>query len=554
MPQHRPSNAPSPSNNYIEVSDQTQLPTDSPNIENIPELTKRIALDIEKLQAEAIRYEEAALAARQKSALLQNILNSYLNSTLPLFRLPDEILTVIVEQCVEADTTGHALSNHAITRVLARTSRRWRRLVLSTPSLWKIVRVNTVIHKECPQSWETLLRSWLQHSEPLPISCLAIFGEIGRGGYNMILLQLLISQAYRWHHVDFDFGSDSALYYQLTHTRSHMAHLCSLYLAVAAVTDEHASGNTSQAFLFAPELREATLFNDITPGARQIILTLPWSQLQELSWSVNTPCEFLDVTPHLSTLRYCYLEIASDTEVDDRQVVTLSHLRHLEVYGPYLGVIKLLDHLTLPSLGDFGMHFKEFVNIVGDLILSTFVALQKRSSCHPGFLSSHLMIFSSPSLEEGIETVEELSLEMGTIIDNTQALFNLRTIKLFRKLRILHVLFEDLSETLLSQLADVMEARCRPTSDTRCLEQLSLEVIQWDDRPKTLLSTRSPSFRRILDLQRHGLALQGEVIDGVWHSRYRDTRWCAGDVTKDERRWARFGYCDWLKDSIYNFG
>ncbi|EEB98297.1 hypothetical protein MPER_02221 [Moniliophthora perniciosa FA553] len=188
------------------------------------------------------------------------------------------------------------------------------------------------------------------------------------------------------------------------HTKSHMVHLHSLHLDSTAAVDGRAL-NVSQAFGSAPGLREVTLFSGITPSTRHTILTLPWSQLQELSWSVNTPCEFLDVAPHLSTLRYCYVEIASNTEVDDRQVVTVSHLQHLEVYGPYLGVIKLLDHLTLPSLGDFAMYFKELVNLVGDLILSAFMALQKRSSCHPGFLSSSLMIFSSPALETGMEMI-----------------------------------------------------------------------------------------------------------------------------------------------------
>ncbi|KAK7043160.1 hypothetical protein VNI00_008514 [Paramarasmius palmivorus] len=544
----------SPSDVALESLGQMQLSMTHLDVTGISTLARQVALNIEKLQEDATRHEEAARAARQKASLLQATLNSYTNAILPIFGLPDEILINIAELCVEADTAGHALSIHATQRVLAQLSRRWRRIVLSTPSLWRIVRVNTAIHRDTPQRWPFLLKRWLQYSDPSPISCLAFFGIGGRDGYNRAILELLVSQAHRLHRVDIDFGNDTTLYYQFTDMRWHMPHLHSLEIAVTIPnTESTATSSDREAFLSAPNLKEATLYNDEPRGLRGCVL--PWSQLLELSWSLNTPGDFLNVVPHLSSLRCCYLEIVSNGDVRGSQMIVLNHLRHLEVYGPFLGTIEILKRLSLPCMKGFETHFIEYLDKdAADAVLSSFAALQTRSRCSTRLFSAPMMLFTSPScpaIADDLVSVQELALEVGTVNTINDDFSNLGKNRLFPNLRILHISFEDLSEALLSDVADVVEKRCRPNSRTsQRLEQLSMEVVIWKDRlPERILDT-SPSFRRILDLQKHGLKLLGEVIDGTWHSSYRDTSWTAGDLTRDERRWARFGYSDWLKDNL----
>ncbi|KAK7043158.1 hypothetical protein VNI00_008512 [Paramarasmius palmivorus] len=536
--------------NHVQLLNELQSLAANSDVDGISKFTKQIAVNIEELRAEAVRYEAAARAARQQSDTLQGVLNSYTNTTLPIFRLPDEILVVIAEMCAEVDTANHALSESAMPWVLMQTCRRWRTLALYSPSLWRIIRVNTG-RDGYSHHWKALLKAWLRYSEPLPIRCQAIFGDRGKFGTNDAILHLLVSQTHRWHCVDFDFGTQVALYHWFTGMRLHMPHLQSLYLAVTIRGDSVAPRSTSEVFLSASKLREVMLFNGGPLGFMQTMILLPWSQLLELSWSPNAPYMFLDIAPHLSSLRYCYLELVSEEDDGNaRQIVTLIQLRHLEVFGPFAGVLQVLDHLSLPSLERFEMNFEEMVSIATNEALSSFIALQKRSLCCPRFLSAPSSLFTAPSClasAEDTANIHELTLQLGITNDNDQSFANLSSANgLFPNLRILHLLFEDISEVLLSQVADFIETRFQQESRAKChLEQLSIETISgWAN---TRIPGDSPSFLRILRLREYGLELQGEVVKGTWCSTHRDIQWTAGYHTMDRRRWARFGYHDWLR-------
>ncbi|ESK93838.1 hypothetical protein Moror_13088 [Moniliophthora roreri MCA 2997] len=525
-----------------------RIPAD---IDHLADAMKRIALDVEKLQADAVMHERAALAARQKSLHLQRILNAYVNATLPIFRLPEEILSLVLEHCAVADTSGHVLSQLAAPWVFARTCRRFRSVALSTPSIWTLVRLNTKhISPHSPQTSLNMLRLWLERSNPLPISCLALLGGSETNIDSAKALDLLVSQCRRWVDVDLSFGSQGELCYRLADKDGLMPHLRSLRISVTITQGAYQPGReVSQVFCHSPSLKEATLFISSLIPIRPV-MSLPWPQLEELAWSVTSPAECLDIAHSFTNLRYLYLEILIDSDLGNQQL-RLPHLQHLKMYGPCFAIIKLMNRLILPNLTDFGMNFKEYIHSVADRILASYVRFQKRSVCSPSHFSVPVTLFStpnSPTIATDMHSVREISIQVGSINNNTQAFLNLTQTPLFRNLRILHVHLEDLSEPLVTEVINLIEARCRSGS-RGTLEEVSMDAIQYADRPSAYLSADSPAVRRLLELRKHGLVIQGRIVDGQWHSSYRDTHWVSGDLTLQERRWVRFGYCDWLKVS-----
>ncbi|ESK80835.1 hypothetical protein Moror_4306 [Moniliophthora roreri MCA 2997] len=532
------------------VQDPT-LPTF--DLDNLSEALKHISTEMHKVQSHANAFEEAAVTARSRVSRLHSILKSCQNLSVPLVRMPEELLAMVFEYCVRADTSGHAFSKYAMPWVLTQTCRRWRTIALCTPSLWSIVRVNTKLMSTLPYHDSSLdmLRTWLERSQKLPIYCLAIFAETSPLSFNTRILDLLISHSTRWLSVDLTFGTQSELYFQLSTVDPYLPLLHSSRLNVTILDTAENIGRASVHWN-TPNLTEAVFLVTSDSPDHTPDMVPSWSQLEEFAWIANTPKAFMDIAPAFALLRYCHLNISRDTVMNGMQRCTLPNLRHFDVFGPFRSVLAILNCLSLPALHDLDMDFHESIGTAADHLLTSLGRLQARSRCHLRHISAPFPLFSSPnapSLVEKFGPVVELRILLSTEEDNQQAIDNFRNTNIFRQLTMLHLLFReqpDSESTLFSEVVSVVEARRSSKAGVSALENLSLDLIRSSTSTDDHISAHLPPFQRLLQLEQGGLLLLGAVVGHKWCSIYGDAHWNSGDFQRAARRWARFGYSDWL--------
>ncbi|KAI3603919.1 hypothetical protein WG66_004478 [Moniliophthora roreri] len=518
---------------------------------------KQLAIDMERMTAHADTYEEAAVIARKKARHMQRILNSYKNSLIPLVQMPPEVLALVFERCVELDTSGHALSGRSMPWVLSHTCRRWRSIILSTPSLWQILRLDTAyLQGRSHDNLLDVLQTWLERSQPLPLSCFAMLEEEEWEHFNGKVVDALIQHASRWRHVDLCFGTQRQLFHRLRKVDPYLPFLLSIRIEVILAGSPEPPGNITMQWE-APNLKEATLFIQNDSKATNPALALPWSQLEEFEWSPNIPKTFLHLPPSFDNLRYCYLRISHHVDVDILSRHTLPRLRRFDLSGSYRSIISILDRLILPILERLDTDTDEQIGPVADQVLFSIARLQLRSACQISSLSAPFSLFSSPSsplIMEKVGTIHELRVLLSAEENNEQAFSNFLLPTMFPNLKVLHILYREPPEevlSLFSRMVQMVESRRNPQTlrhGLRQLEKLSFDVIRLSEMPDLRISTHLAPFQRLLQLQRGGLVLLGSVVDGKWHSYYGDGGWNDEDFRRSARRWARFGYSDWFYD------
>ncbi|ESK80826.1 hypothetical protein Moror_4314, partial [Moniliophthora roreri MCA 2997] len=524
------------------------------DLDHLSDIIKQISTDMHRAQSHANTLEEAALSARTKASHLHSILNSYKNLSVPLVRIPEELLALIFEHCVRTDSSGHAFSMRATPWVLAQTCRRWRAAALATPSIWSVVRVNTKLMgaRQCHERSLDMLQIWLDRSQKLPISCLAIFDEAKPFAFNAQVLDIFITRSSRWLSVDFDFGSQSELYYRLPAVNSHLPMLYSSRFNVSIQEGAEHAGRHEFLSWNTPNQKEATFLIGSNSQGCSLEIVPTWRQLEEFTWLLNTPKGFLDVAPAFSLLRYCHLSISRDADVNGVQRCILPSLRHFDIFGPFRSALVILNCLSLPALQDLDMDFHESIGTAADHLLISLGRLQARSRCHLRHISAPFPLFSSPnapSLVEKFGPVVELRILLSTEEDNQQAIDNFRSTNIFRQLTTLHLLFReqpDSESTLFSEVVSVVEVRRSSKAGVSALENLSLDLIRSSSSTDDRISAHLPPFQRLLQLEQGGLLLLGAVVGHKWCSIYGDAHWNSGDFQRAARRWARFGHCDWL--------
>ncbi|ESK81701.1 hypothetical protein Moror_15840, partial [Moniliophthora roreri MCA 2997] len=520
------------------------------DFDHISDAMKQITVDVERIHVHADTYEEAALTARKKALHMQSILNSYRNLSIPLVRMPTEILTLLFESCVRSDTGGDSLSHEAMPFVLSHVCRRWRMIVNSMPSLWQTIRLHnqkTVAHNRCLPSL-SILRLWLDRSEPLPISCLAILDAPDLCEYNLKTLNLLIQHSQRWFAVHFSFGNQGGLYH----------HLCSIPPLLPLLrhfrveVDIRIGSHLVLATWTAPNLKEATLLVQSTSSTATTV-RLPWSQLEGLVWFPNTPRSFLDISSAFLRLRRCCIQISRHVDIDSLHQSTLPHLHQFEISGPYRSIIEILCCVSLPALEILDVDPDEQIGPVADQLLSAIARLQLRSPCDIRCFSAPFSLFSSPNspaLVSNIDTIQELRISISTEEENDISITNLMGPNTLRNLKVLHLLFREPPEedvTLLDKIVELVAfRRQRKPSSGLCLDKLSLDVIRTPEVPDIHISIQSKAFQKLFKLQREGLSLLGSAMNEEWHSFFGDTRWSNEDLQRAAQYWERFGYSDWL--------
>ncbi|KAG7088108.1 hypothetical protein E1B28_012133 [Marasmius oreades] len=524
------------------------------DLNHLRKITNEVAEEARRISAVADKLEEVALSARRESDRWRAILKSYQNHALPVFRLPTEVLTLIFGRCVEQDGTGHVFSCHSMPWKLARTCRYWRSVALSTPSLWNVVRLTSSRAVQRPHAVE-MLRIWLERSQPLPISCLITLGDLTLKELELEVLVTLLSHSVRWAHMDLDFRHHGDLYHRLASSDINLPLLVSLRMRVKMLSPHPAFsehwGHLPNRWT-APKLTEVSVSLLDRQGFIPIFV-IPWSQLTELSWSTSLK-SFLEIGATFSHLQYCMIDIDPPypTSVTDiPKQFSLPQLRHLHLSGDLLSVFYFINHISLPVLEDLALDFWEQISAVSHHLLSALGRLRTLQ-----YLSVPLAIFDcrdAPALSESFGSIRELSLVLSTEESYDQALPHFLHSRILQKLEILHLTFRgdpEKASRSFEDTLDLVETRCRPTvsSSTPCttLKALSVEFLKYPNFATHHELVHSEPFSRLLRLQKDGLVLLGHVVEGRWHTSYRDTHWNPGDVTRAERRWHRFGRTDWL--------
>ncbi|KAG7086005.1 hypothetical protein E1B28_003528 [Marasmius oreades] len=480
---------------------------------------------------------------------MTSTLNSYRNHATFVFRLPNELLALVFEHCVDA-YTGHTFSKNAIPWVLARTCRRWRHVVLRAPSLWNLMHINT---RCLPRNPIQMMNSWLERSQTLSLSC-TIWIEAPPSeadAEKQLFLQILV-HSHRWRHLAFELRSRCDLYHQFATSKClFFSNLRSLQIYADASSSYDIAIAPPVLNLSAPSLSSASFLLFI-PDVNWQITSLPWSQLTDLEISLVTSENFLEIVNILTVLQHCHLSTSSEFILDPQMVVFPPSLRYLEILGPLSNMINLLYHISTPSLLHLSLSPPDASTVPSGAarrLLQSVVSFQTRSQCRLRQLRVPITFFCSPVPRpfECLSSVQELHVCLE--IENNHHLFilNLRNIKLLPQLKQLHVIASyDSMETFhyfISPFLDMVELRRRSAYYSRSrqsfamLESIEIDMIKRDGRPKVPISINHTISERLARLQRDGLILLGSVRDEKLHPFHASLNYW--DIEKHEKRWSQ---------------
>ena len=118
----------------------------------------------------------------------------------PVYTLPNDVLKLILEELYEhnfGDQDTCCTTPHQDPLSITHTSRRWRAVALSLPTIW------TCMHLSRPHR---LLRLWAERSAPLPIRVTCVFRETEQGGRQALKryyarLRAILEHASRLQHL-----------------------------------------------------------------------------------------------------------------------------------------------------------------------------------------------------------------------------------------------------------------------------------------------------------------------------------------------------------------
>ncbi|KAL0064188.1 hypothetical protein AAF712_008910 [Marasmius tenuissimus] len=496
------------------------------------------------------------------------VLNTLFNCNALWSKLPNEMLAKIFQHCVGADASGHALSGRAVTWVLARICRRWREIVISTPALWSIVRVNTEFRCRDPLQ---VIKTWIERSQHLLLSCMISLNDMDttHGRYQTdeaAIFSLILDSHARWGHLYIQFGVRIDLYNKFLSNHYFAPHLQSIRIA----TPDHYDNITPERFLLggrpqmfglmAPKLADVSM-NIMFPH-ESVVLPLPlsptWQQLQTLQWTlvVHTPCHaFLQAVAAMPHLRNLFLKISGRMSLghhtnNDTSTLTLAPLRRLEFSGPIDIVGGLMGLLRVPNLTDVSIldcpfEYPSSLQPLTDMLSRSSCRLERLNTSYKW--DTALAHPNTTQLLSYLTTLRELHMDLSASGGFEQTLEYLQDTAVFPLLKELHLVIfvgaGELPGPILEGIADLAKARRQGDSQ---FSVLSIDTISYWGEPKPKLQATTPPFRKLLELQKDGLQLFGRIVDGRWHlSHPSSTHW---GFEGDEQIRSRFGYPDELED------
>jgi hypothetical protein len=235
--------------------------------------------------------------------------------------------------------------------LLCRICRQWREIAVSTPTLWRAIRMDVlrITSDENLRAQLQLLETWLSRSGECPISLRLSGTKFWASPFLPRILHAVLRHCRQWEHVELCVPFD-----HLYRIRGDMPLLRYLKLD----TDSLPLRNPPMTlFNRAPQLKDVVL-GVWDPS----FMHLPWQQLTHLSTRYFFLAECVDVIRTAVNLVRCTFGICYFHEPISIPVLPVHrHLRSLilrvgEGHDPDDRVWQLLNNLTLPALRTFEVY------------------------------------------------------------------------------------------------------------------------------------------------------------------------------------------------------
>ncbi|KAF7290472.1 hypothetical protein MKEN_01499700 [Mycena kentingensis (nom. inval.)] len=328
--------------------------------------------------------------------------------------LPVELLAEIFAQSLPQAPFDLRLSNSAFH--LARVSRLWRDVALSTPNLW----TTFCTKRTNDERVVTLVKKWISLAQDMPLTIRVVDSlDDGLTRVRMAFYTEICRHSTRWRSLTLlaPYSVISWLPFALSPTRKPLPlpMLEELAIGYASSSQERPATEIST-FAVAPCLRKFDITLDFHGYTSPFLLVVPWTRLLVFSGSFMAISECLFVIREASNLLEFRTRDLAINAIQETAAIEPRELRVLELDGSYTNIfLQLLSVLTLPNLTELHLGTAQEATIeglgeLGWILLETFLA---RSACTIRELHICARMLSAEELVSGLQllpSVEHLEV------------------------------------------------------------------------------------------------------------------------------------------------
>ena len=289
------------------------------------------------------------------------------NAQIPFRRLPEELITYIfLLACSEG---GRPLTPLRIGSIC----HGWRTIAWSTPELWSSVTVGLVVEEEAADIQLDLLEDWLWRAKERPLSIVVVYRSeyVDDWSPPSDTLDLVLAYSKQWRSITFNTPEGYLGYLDTVQGEIPLLELLTIKGPLTYILE---------VFSVAPRLRSVAFKFDYYESAELGDISLPWSQLTELSFAADDIQTCLTVVERCSSLTHLTLHEnlenrSSRTSIPSRPI-HLDCITSLHISSD-AEVSSFMDSISAPHLKDVAVlsprHTSDF--------LCSLCALITRSGC-----------------------------------------------------------------------------------------------------------------------------------------------------------------------------
>ncbi|KAJ7704609.1 hypothetical protein B0H17DRAFT_1175666 [Mycena rosella] len=292
---------------------------------------------VEGLEVQILEPQHTLGALQQEKDLVQGRLDVY---RYPVLTLPNEIVSEIFIHFLPIYPHRSPLIGPRSPALLGQICRKWRDIALSTPELWRAVRL-TLSKKRRLEQQLHLLESSLERSGSgrLSIELCLKSGDADSDTWELPFLQAITRHCARWEHLKLHTSPKS-----LSSIGGPLPLLRRFRIGVYSYVRK----SSTSAFLMAPLLSTVHMHT----YHYSLFSILPWSQLTVLTAKWITGRDFTHVLSQAVNLVFCQFTLYDLSIEQQPRVVVLPSLETL-ILSEFLHStprLKGLELLTLPAL------------------------------------------------------------------------------------------------------------------------------------------------------------------------------------------------------------
>lgn len=378
--------------------------------QQILEFCSKPAAELEQLNVEIHKLQEALESLTRQRDVLQDLLDPHRALLSPMRQMPTEILRRIFGLCLHS-ARNPVMHPSEAPLLLGRICSNWRSIALTTAELWSSIHIVSD-HENgglAPRLDIDNVVAWLQRSGNLPLNISLYVSQEDHTGWGtpswglelpepdagMLVLQAILPYASRWRCIELEtVQRDLGLLGNLAST--DVPHLETfIFRQQSSNWDEwHEEndigiddGGSPQALTFlqnVPSLRKFSL----RPYYGSIeTLQLPWHLLSDLHLETSSadPIQaetLLNIVARCTRLQQCTLQFTAlhDANQVPRSPIILAHLQQLSLHLSRAHSMNrsplLTEFLVVPNLREL-----EYYNPDGLTIIPSITRLVVRSSC-----------------------------------------------------------------------------------------------------------------------------------------------------------------------------